>query len=203
MLAELTNKVAALEARLNQVIRPCQVVSVQDAAGTVRVRLPDSGNMVSQPLPVLVRKSQDDKDYWLPDVGEQVLCVFLPTGLEEGFVLGSFYQKVDAPPVTSRDKWRRQFKDGTYLEYDRGSHELTAHIAGSASIVATGDVSIESQAVLKLKAPDIHLEGNLTATGTGGLAGTNNIVGSLSVVGDIDATGTIIDAGGNTNHHNH
>ena len=203
MLADLMNRLAALESRLNQVLRVCTVVSVQDAAATVRVKLPDSGNMVSQPLPVLTRKSQDDKDYDLPDVGEQVVCVFLPIGLEQGFVLGSHYQQVDKPPVSDRNKWHRMFKDGTFIEYDRANHALTGSIQGTIDIEATGTAKLSSETEIQLQAPTIRLKGHLIATGPDGSAGTNSITGNLAVEGNIDASGTVTDAGGNTNHHDH
>jgi len=219
MFGKLLNRIEALESKFSQMLRVCTVVSVQDDKATVRVKLPDCGNMVSSPLPVVVRKVQDDHDYWLPDVGEQVLCAFLPIGLEQGFVLGAFYQNVDKPPVASREKWHKKFKDGTYLEYDRSVHKLTGSVQGSIDITATTTAKVESggdmtaksgasmlvEAVdqIKLKAPDIAIEGNITATGTGGGAGTNSFAGNMSVDGNIDATGTVIDSGGNTNHHSH
>ncbi len=211
MFSDFTNRLEALEAKLNQMIRVCTVVSVQDAAGTVRVTLPDAGNMVSQPLPVLVRTVQDNKDYGMPDVGEQVLCVFLPLGLEQGFALGAFYQNVDKPPVTDRNKRHLAFKDGTYFEYDRSAHKLTVAVQGDIDITAAGDMTVKADGLmlleaatqLKLKAPAIAIEGDITSTGTGGGSGTNSISGSVAVDGGITATGTIIDQGGNTPHHNH
>lgn len=217
--SELMNRLGALEAKMAQMLRVCTVVSVQDGKGTVRVKLPDAGNMVSQPLPVMVRKVQDDKDYEMPDVGEQVLCVFLPFGLEQGFCLGSFYQDVDQPPVADRNKRHFAFKDGTYLEYDRGAHKLTASVQGDIEVTATGTSKIESTGdmsfksggsilfeaatQIKSKAPSVAIEGDITATGTGGETGTNSISGGVAVEGDITASGSIIDAGGNTPHHNH
>ena len=38
---------------------------------------------------------------------------------------------------------------------------------------------------------------------SGGTGATATITGNVKVEGNIDATGSIIDAGGNTNHHSH
>jgi hypothetical protein len=53
----------------------------------------------------------------------------------------------------------------------------TSDIAGSWTIQAAGNVTIQASRI--------------------------NLQGSLNVDGDISATGTIVDAGGNTNHHSH
>lgn len=29
-------------------------------------------------------------DYWLPEIGEYVLCIFLPRGNSSGFIIGKF-----------------------------------------------------------------------------------------------------------------
>jgi phage baseplate assembly protein gpV len=60
--------------------------------GTVKVLFPDKDNTVSNDLPILSCVN-------MPNVGEQVLCLFLGNGLEEGFCLGSFYSQVNLPPV--------------------------------------------------------------------------------------------------------
>lgn len=193
--ADISNRLADLEARLTQMVRVCTVVSVQDALGTVRVKLPDAGNMVSQPLPVLVRTVQDNKDYYLPDVGEQVLCVFLAVGLEQGFVLGSFYQEEDKPPVTSRNIRHIAFKDGSFMEYDRAAHLLTVSVQGGMNIKASEQI--------RLAAPQLVFEGNISASGLGGGAGDNSFDGNVAVDGDVTATGTIMDQGGNTPNHSH
>ncbi len=155
-LADLMNRIAVLEAKLAQTVRVCEVASVQDAKGTVRVKLPDSGNMLSGPLPVLVRKVQDDQDYWLPDVGEQVVCLFLPIGLEQGFVLGAFYQSVDGVPVADRNKRHIAMKDGGFVEYDRSSGKLTVEVKGDVNWSVGGDMLLDVDGSLTLKGNPIY-----------------------------------------------
>jgi len=123
-------------------IRVGEVVAVDEKNCRVRVRLKDCDGMVSYWLPVVVPKSKDDKFYFLPDVGELVLCAFLDYGVEQGFVLGAIYNKKDLPPVSSRDKLHIKFKDGTFLEYDRNSHKLKIHCKGDIEIIAEGNVTI-------------------------------------------------------------
>ncbi|MBD5640941.1 MAG: phage baseplate assembly protein V, partial [Desulfovibrio sp.] len=104
-------------------------------------------------LPVLCPRACEDMQYDLPDIGDQVLCLFLPYGLEQGFVIGAMYGK-KAPPVQSGDKWHRVFKDGTTLEYDRAEHKLTANVQGDVELVATGNVTMQAQGPISASSQD-------------------------------------------------
>ena len=79
-----------------------EVSSQNVAGGTVKVVRPDKDNKLTAELFVLQRGTHASKDYWLPAVGDQVLCIMLPNfsgrGTCDGFVLGAFYSSVDAPP---------------------------------------------------------------------------------------------------------
>lgn len=119
-----------------------RVSSVNPSACAARVTFEDRESVVSYELPVIVRGSQDTKDYWLPTPGEQVLCVFVPKGKSaDGFIIGSFYSDADPPPVSTPNKRCVVFPDGTRVEYDMSTKKLTVK----------GDVVID---------------GNLTVTGT-------------------------------------
>lgn len=72
-------------------IRHGSVSSVNTADGTARVLFPDRSNLVSNPLNVM-------KHAWPVNPGDSVVCLFLPTGSADGFVLGAYYSK-DDPPV--------------------------------------------------------------------------------------------------------
>jgi phage baseplate assembly protein V len=134
---DLEQRVISLEKQLNQTVRVGQVTSIDTAAGTARVILPDSDGVASYDLPVLFQKTQNDKYYTMPDIGEQVLCIFLPNGQEQGFILGSFFSGPDSVPVTSPDKTHIRFKDGTWLEYDRRAHLLKGHVVnGEIHLIA-------------------------------------------------------------------
>ena len=126
-----------------------KVVAVDEKTAKVRVELEDADKVITYWLPVVVQKAQDDKFYWLPDVGELVLVGFLDYGIEQGFVLGSIYNQQDKPPVASKDKMHIQFKDGTVIEYDRNTHKLLIH--------SVGDIEIISDTHITMRAPRIDL----------------------------------------------
>ena len=100
------------------------IVQAQDTAhAKVRVVFPDYDEMISWWLAVVFFKTQDDKAYWIPDIGEQVVCL-MDLRDEAGAVLGAIYSSADAPPVNSADKFYLGFKDGARFEYDRVAHLL-------------------------------------------------------------------------------
>jgi phage baseplate assembly protein V len=116
------------------------IVKAQDAANArVRVMFPDRDQMESWWLPVVFTKTQNDKMYWIPDVGEQVVCM-MDEYDEDGAVLGAIYSSADRPPATSADKLHLTFKDGAAFEYDRSVHSLQMTIpnGGTVAITANG-----------------------------------------------------------------
>ena len=136
------NDAEGLAEALKQCIRVGVVTSTDPGAATVRCKCVDADGLITYPLRVLNHKTLDDKAYWMPDVGEHVLCLFLPYGNEQGFVLGAFYSEADTPPVSDQDKRHVAYEDGTWWEYDRKNHVFTAHVAGDIFIEATGHVTI-------------------------------------------------------------
>ncbi|WP_286677091.1 phage baseplate assembly protein V [Aminobacterium sp. EBM-42] len=138
-----------IEERLNNILRVGTISSANAEEGTVRVLFRDKDSMVSYDLPVLVRQTLRNKDYFIPDVGEQVLCVFLPNGMEQGFCLGAMYNAKDKPTIGDPNKRRIDFEDGTWIEHDRSSGATTVH--------STGDIVIESESHITLQAPRIDL----------------------------------------------
>ena len=55
-----------------------EVSSLEPQTGMVRVVRSDKENKVSGELFVIQRGSSRSKDYWMPAVGDQVLCLQLP-----------------------------------------------------------------------------------------------------------------------------
>jgi phage baseplate assembly protein V len=117
------------------------------ANARVRVTFPAHNQMTSWWLPILVPKAQNDKAYWIPDVGEQVVCL-MDEHDEDGAVLGAIYSSADtAPPSMTADKWHLTMKDSASFEYDRNSHALSVNLPANATmtIVVNGvTISIDS-----------------------------------------------------------
>lgn len=69
-------------AALRNIVRVGEVSSIE-SDGT-RVIFHDKEDMVSETLPVLYAGAE-----WTPQVGQRVLCLYLPHGECDGFILGA------------------------------------------------------------------------------------------------------------------
>lgn len=121
------------------------VRALDAAAARVRVVFADHDQMQSWWLPVVVPKAQSDKVYWMPDIGEQVVCL-MDEHDEAGAVLGAIYSSADPAPVSSPDKFHLGFHDGTVIEYDRVAHSLNITLCAEAiaTVGAPGGITLKS-----------------------------------------------------------
>lgn len=142
----------------------------------------------------------------------------LATGVQNAVRI---YSDADTVPVVSRDKWHRRFGDSAELEYDRASHTLTVRGGIQKVIVEVGEtILLKAGTKVTIDAPEAECTGNLLVKGKltyqGGMAGsggagaaaviTGNVQvedGNVQVDGNVDASGSIMDGGGNSNHHSH
>lgn len=159
----------------NKLIRVGIVSSVNPAMCAARVAFEDQGKSVSPELPILARGSLGTKDYWMPEPGEQVWCLYNPAGNADGIILGSVYSLADPPPVTDAAKRHLQFKDGSKIEYDSNTHTLLLDIKGPAKIIAKqavdlhikGKAKIVSDDEVKIVAPNkLIVDGSIDVSGT-------------------------------------
>lgn len=182
---------AALVANL---IRVGEVTSINPEAFTARVRFIDRENTESYDMQVLARGSLRDKNYHMPDIGENVLCLFLPTGVEAGFVIGAYYPSDVGRPASTEDVTCTLFGDGTRIQYDRAANNLLvdASASGGTVTVICSTATVQASDSVMLDTPETTCTGNLTV---GGSASINNSLsvgaggGSASVQGGLDIVG--------------
>ena len=118
------------------------IVQQQDTArAKVRVVFPDYDEMISWWLPVVFAKTQNDKAYWIPDIGEMVVCL-MDLRDEAGAVLGAIYSEADVPPVNSADKFHLAFRDGANLDYDRVAHVLELNFQDTTELKYDANVHL-------------------------------------------------------------
>lgn len=196
---------------LEALIRVGEVTSVDPAKLTARVTFDDDDGMTSFDLPILQRNTLKNHDHACVDVGEDVLCLFLPSGVEEGFVVGSFYAGEIVPEQSSQDVREVKFEDGTVLRYDRAAHKLEGDIkgdvsiklSGKAEVTAQGAVSVTSSAKITLTAPAIELNGAITTNSQSGGSGTMKVNGQMEISGNITGKSDITASGVSLKSHVH
>lgn len=153
----------------------------------VRVTFPDRDQLQSWWLPVVAPKTQNDKCYWLPDIGEQVVCL-MDEYDEDGAVIGAIYSSADVTPVQSPDKLHIAFRDGCAIEYDRSGHAMAIGLpsGGVLSISANGaSISIDASGNVKIVA------GGQIQLGSGSLKGVARLGDSVQCPA---GTGSIVSA---------
>lgn len=161
-------------------------------------------NIVSDWLPVLLRKTKTDKESWQLEINEHVVCL-VDEYCNEGVILGAIVSEADAPDSgEAAGKFRKLFSDGTLIEYDKNSHKLTVDVKGELEATTTdkatinAGTSLEGNATVKatIKAPVIELTGNVTVSGTLSAAAIATVPGAggdgkMQIAGDIESTGQI------------
>lgn len=152
-----------------------------------RVRLPDHDNLRSYWLDVLHRNTLKNRDYNLPDVGEQVKVMMTPDA-QEGVILGAVYSEKDRPVIDNQDIRRTDFADNAYAEYDRKNSAMT--IAGEIKTltVLTRDViRVETGTEIHVKAKsDITVDTAKTVTVTAAQAISVSSQDNISMTASAD-----------------
>jgi len=126
------------ERMLRGMVRRGIVCELNTKESMVRVNFEDKDATVSAELKVLNRGSGVKKDYWIPELGDEVLCIFENNdeNLSDGYVVGSFFCDTRPPQVDSADIMRIDFGDGSYIEHDRSTGNLTIDCTGEVTIRA-------------------------------------------------------------------
>ncbi len=124
--------------QFKNLVRVGRVSAVNGAKCRARVTFPDKEDVVSDELPVLQTGAAATAGYWVPEVGTQVLCVFLPNpsghGLNAGFIVGAFYTEAAPPKESDPDVREIRFTDGSFIRYDHG--EIAIHAASHIKLTA-------------------------------------------------------------------
>lgn len=167
---------------LGSLIKIGEVSSVDAAAGTASVVFDDEDSVVVSDLQVIHRNTFANRDYAMPDIGEDVLCLFMPGG--DGFILGSVYAGEIAPPETSASRRTVEFMDGTRVSYDRETSVLSVEIGGTKIIADTENVRVEG-------AKNVTVKGNITLDGDVKITGTLSTDKAISAKGDISTNGDV------------
>ncbi len=177
-------------------------IVTESRPGFARVTLSDFDQLRTMWLPILYPKTLEDQAIWTYDKNEHV-AVLLDQRGEDGVILGAIFSEADTPPVSDPHKFAVKFKDGAFIEYDRATHILKVTGVTKVIIEANTDIELHAGSKITLDAPTTEVSQALVVNGLltykKGMSGQGN----FSQSGNISATGSIMDAGGNSNHHAH
>ena len=158
------------------------VTNINPTLAQARVQFADD-DILSYWLPILQQKTQKDKFYAIPDIGEHVACL-MDTNSEEGVILGAIYSALDSTPVSSKSQLMITFEDESFIQFDKTTGILTLKFKGidvisdinqtgklqnSAGITSAKDVSDKTssmQAIRNKYNPHTHV-GNMGSPTSG------------------------------------
>ncbi len=129
-------------------IRIGSVCAIDETVQAVRVAFDDLDDTVSPWLQVACWGASKDDNHWLPDIDEQVCCLFMPTGNADGYVLFSVRDAAHEPQAGKVGRRYIRFADGSSVEHDRETSTMT--------IVSTGQIKVIG---------NVNVDGNMTVTG--------------------------------------
>ncbi|GLR13261.1 phage baseplate assembly protein [Chitinimonas prasina] len=219
---------AELARRLESLIRTGTIQAVDHPARRCRVQ---TGQLLTDWLPWLEDRAGDTGTWNPPTVGEQVVLLCPSGDPATGIVLLGLPSDAKPTPDSSPDTHVTVYPDGARICYDHALGALTATgiktalVDAADSIAAKAGKTITAQAgtLVTIDAPNTVVTGNLlvqktltymggmagfgSAQGTGGPAavihGPVQVRGNVLIEGNLDASGSVMDAGGNSNHHSH
>lgn len=184
-MRNLDQDMTEAERRISNVAIMGQVAELDSLNACVRVR---AGAILTGWLPFTTLRAGFDRTWHPPEPGEQVLLVAPGGDLNQAVVVGAIYRADHPAPADSADISRTVFKDGAVMEYDRAQHFWRLAVPAGGRIV------------LEIGPTTLELRADGTTLTTPKFQGDSP---DCTFTGNISATGSVMDGGGNSNHHAH
>jgi phage baseplate assembly protein gpV len=127
---------------VRNIVRVGRVNTIDEAKGTVQVLFQDRDNLISGDLPLL------NFEYHMPDIGDQVVCIFLGNGIEQGYCLGSFYSNVSPTPVANKNIYKKKIDDNVNFTYNKVTKSLEVNVESVQIHVQNGKATIKANEIL-------------------------------------------------------
>ena len=128
--------------RLANLIRIGTIKKVDYSKAKARVEI---GDLCTDWLPWITARAGGNVSWHPLDIGEQVI-VLSPSGdLSQGVILPALY-KGDVISSNS-DVHKLLYKDGSSIEFDRGSGVLNINVKGDVIVKADGSVTVDASSV--------------------------------------------------------
>ena len=109
----------------DKLIRVGRVSKIDYENAMISVTYPDLDDAVTSLLSVV---SFND-EYQMPEVGDEVLAVHLPSGQARGLVLGKYWNSEHKPAVTGKGKYRKEYTNTPGEAYSEYSDAVLLYFA--------------------------------------------------------------------------
>jgi len=125
---------AETERILANLIRVGVITELDDAKARVKVR---TGGIITDWLPWLTHRASEDRSWWAPEPGEQVIVLSPYGDQSQAVVIPAIYHTAYPAPADKRTIRRTIYQDGTVTEYDRENHVMNIALNPEGTINAT------------------------------------------------------------------
>ena len=119
ILAEMAYEIKQIKSQLANMMRLGNVAKVHAAEGLVDVAYDD---LIIERMPVFMRRAGEDREYWMPSVGEQGVLLSPSGDLNNAMFLVGLNSAEVPVPRENENLMVREWKDGTFVEIDRDKH---------------------------------------------------------------------------------
>ena len=194
-----------LQRRVANMIRLGVVGKLVGNAATVAIEGDDGTQNTTDPRPWLTGRAGPDADWHAPEPGEQVVLLSPDGNMAQGVILPALYSTLFPAPADSADVWRKKFKDGTFIEYDRASHKLTVNVGSGTVLVVADAATVDAKETTMTG--NATVEKNLVVNGVSSLNGGAKVKpgegggAAVEVDGSVIATDDVV--AGTTSLKNH
>lgn len=130
LLADLTKRLAAVEAKVNNVLQMAKVKSVDAGKNLLDI---EARGIVLKDVPYLTwRAGNNGKSYWVPEIGESGLLLCPDGQAGNAVFLPSLNTKSNDAPANDPDKAVRIWKEGHSETHDGTQNKLTVILGEDA-----------------------------------------------------------------------
>ena len=197
---------AEIERILANIVRVGVISELDENNALVKVR---TAGLTTDWLPWLTHRAGEDRTWWAPEPGEQVVILSPYGDMGQAVVLPSIYQDAHGAPANKKTITRTEWKDGGFIQYDREAHsyqldvpaegEIKLRIGGTTLVMKDGE-TILTTPKLTVDSPESTFTGKVTVqgllaymagmTGRAGNGAAASIQGAVAVSGgDVTADG--------------
>lgn len=208
-----------LERRLSQLLVIGSVEEADYPAARCRVR---AGGVLTDWIKWFTTRAGKDRDWWAPDIGEQVMVLSPGGDMTQGVALPAIYQNAYPAPGDRPTQRITEYADGTRAEYDRESSVMTIDCVGDIVVKNANSITVDTGTTLDitaggsatLSAPDVTVDSpSTTFTGAveikgpltymGGMTGSGGSGAAAKISGGVDASGDVTAGGVSLKNHTH
>jgi phage baseplate assembly protein V len=158
------------------------VIDVDALSGRARVQI---GELQTAKLPWLSPRMGNRRDWNPPKGGEQVLVLCHNGDPAQGLIVASLGYDANPNPSSNPQIFKTVYSDGTFVQVDLDTHEMSIGCAGAVTVTAAGNVTVMSAGSIKataavkaeVTAPAISLTGPVTITGAVTITGPLTVTG--------------------------